>query len=85
MPPLFTKYPKATDDIVAFGVKNLTALTVEIVHSFCHDELIPKLLLQWQDDMITSKSWSGDRDLLTKEMFLKEHGITTLSIPTTCW
>jgi hypothetical protein len=72
------------DDIVAFGVKNLTVLTVEIVHSFCHDELIQKLLLQWQDDMITSKSWCGNRDLLTNEMFLKEHGIATLSIPT-CW
>ena len=37
MPPLFVKYPKAMDDIIAFGLKNLTTLTVEVVHSFCHD------------------------------------------------
>ena len=84
MPPLIVKYPKAMDNIIAFGNKNLTTLPVEVVHSFGHDQLIPKLLLQWQDDMIASKSLSSDRDLLTKEMFLREHGITTLSIPT-CW
>jgi hypothetical protein len=43
MPPLFTKCPKAMDDIIEFGVKNLTALTIEVVHSFCHDVLIPTL------------------------------------------
>ncbi|KAI2491823.1 hypothetical protein MHU86_22729 [Fragilaria crotonensis] len=43
MPPLFIKYPMAMDDIIAFGVKNLTTLTVEVVHSFCHDQLIPRL------------------------------------------
>jgi hypothetical protein len=73
------------DDITAFGVKNLTSLTVEVVHLFCHDELIPKLVAQWQNDMLCSKAWcSSNRVLLTKEIFLQEHGITSLSIPT-CW
>jgi hypothetical protein len=81
MPPLFTIYSKAMDNIIEFGVKNLTASTIKVVHSFCHDVLIPKLLLQWQGDMITSISWRSNREPLTKEMFLKEHCITTFSIP----
>ena len=82
LPPLFAKYPKAMEDIIAFGVENLETLSLEVLQAFCHDVLIPKLLLQWQDDMISSKSWNGERDLLTKERFLKEHSITTLSTAT---
>jgi len=74
------------EEIIQFGVKSLTTLTVESVHSFCHDKLIPKLFEQWKLD-IERSSGSGNTDqnrLLTKEMFLHEHRITSLSIPT-CW
>ena len=85
MPQLFTKYPAAMDEIIAVGVKNLTALAIEVVHLFCHNELIPKLVTQWQNDMVHSKAWcSSNRELLTKETFLWEHGTTSLSIPN-CW
>jgi hypothetical protein len=85
MPPLFVKYPKAMDDIIAFGVKNLTVLTVEVVHSFCHDQLIPKLLLQWQDGMITCKSLRSDRDLLTRECSKENTASPPLVVPPGCW
>ena len=83
MPQLFTtKYPIAMDEIIAVGVKNLAALTVGVVHLFCHNELIPKLVAQWQNDsMVCSKAWcSSNRERLTKEMFLREHGTNSLII-----
>ena len=66
--------------------ENLTTLTVESLHGFCHKVLIPKLFLQWQADVQHSECSIRDRDpqLLTKEMFLSKNRISTLSIPT-CW
>ena len=87
LPPLFEKYPIAMDDIIQFGVKNLTTLTLESFHGFCHDTLIPKLFEQWRSDVVNSSVSSNmDQDnlLLTKERFMHEHKISTLSIPT-CW
>lgn len=87
LPLLFEKYPVAMNEIIQFGVKSLTTLTVESVHGFCHDTLIPKLFEQWRSD-IEHSSGSRNRDedpaVLTKEMFMNEHKISTLSIPT-CW
>lgn len=77
LPLLFEKYPVAMDEIIQFGVKNLTTLSLESVHGFCHDILIPKLFEQWQSE-------NRDQDRLTKDMFLAEHRLSTLSIPT-CW
>jgi hypothetical protein len=84
LPLLFQKYPNAMDEIIQFGVKNLTTLTVELVHGCCHDVLIPKLFKQWQSDIVHSNSDNRDNTLRTKEAFLSEHRISTLSIPT-CW
>jgi len=73
------------DEIIQFGVKNLTTLTVESLHGFCDKVLIPKLFRQWQSDVQQSKCWIRDQDpLLTREMFLLKNRISTLSIPT-CW
>jgi hypothetical protein len=86
LPLLFEKYPKAMDAIMQFGVKNLTTLSVESTQAFCHDTLIPQLLEQWRSDTAQSRTDLIERDnpLLTKEMFMNEHHLTTLSIPT-CW
>ena len=84
LPLLLEKYPVAMDEIIQFGVKNLTMLTVESVRGFCHDVLIPKLFKQWKSDIEHSNRQNRDQDPLTKEMFLVEHKISMLSIPT-CW
>ncbi len=85
LPLLFQNNPSAMDEIIQFGVKNLTTLTVESLHGFCHEVLTPKLFCQWQSDVQQSKCWIRDQDpLLTREMFLLKNRISTLSIPT-CW
>ena len=43
LPLLFEKYSVAINDIIQLGVKNLTTLTVESFHGFCHEILLPKL------------------------------------------
>jgi hypothetical protein len=80
---LFMKYPNAKDQITAFGLGNLMVLTAELVHTFCVEELFPKLFKQWCDDIGKSTS-SVNSTSLTQEMFLKEHSISNFSIPT-CW
>ena len=74
------------DAIMQFGVKNLTTLSVESMQAFCHDTLIPQLLEQWRSDNAQSSMDMIEQDypLLTKEMFMNELHLTTLSIPT-CW
>ncbi|KAI2506316.1 hypothetical protein MHU86_8147 [Fragilaria crotonensis] len=42
IPRLFMKYPDAKDQITAFGLGNLTVLTVELVQAFCIEELFPQ-------------------------------------------
>jgi hypothetical protein len=77
------KYPDAKDEITAFGLGNLTVLTIELVHVFCIEQLFPKLFDQWRNDLEKSDS-SISSTLLTEEMFLKEYSICNFSIPT-CW
>ena len=87
LPLLFLKYPKAEEKITAFGLSNLTVLTVELVHSFCLEKLIPELFKQWCDDMEQCSIEEATRlnqEPLSQEMFLLEHGIRNFSIPT-CW
>ena len=87
LPLLLEKYPVAIDDIIQFGVKNLTTLTVELFHGFCHEILLPKLFEQWRSDLSCSCESSNeeqDSSLLTKQAFMNEHRIRMLSIPT-CW
>jgi hypothetical protein len=89
LPLLFEKYPAAMDDISRFGVQNLTTLTVESMQGFCHDTLIPKLLKQWRSDHEESQSTSSStttnqESTLTKQLFMEEHNLSSLSIPT-CW
>ncbi|KAI2495979.1 hypothetical protein MHU86_18546 [Fragilaria crotonensis] len=89
IPLLFLKYPDAKDQMTAFGLGNLSILTVELVHVFCIEELFPKLFKQWNNDLGESNSLINSDDQhqpepLTLEMFLKEHGISNFSIPT-CW
>jgi hypothetical protein len=88
LPLLFEKYPGAIDDMIHFGVTNLTTLTVESFHGFCHKILLPKLFEQWRSDVLCScestSNMDQDSPLLTKQAFMNEHRIRTLSIPT-CW
>ena len=89
IPLLFLKYPDAKDQMTAFGLGNLSILTVELVHLFCIEELFPKLFKQWSNDLGVSHSLINSDDQhqpvpLTQEIFLKEHGISNFSIPT-CW
>ncbi|KAI2502439.1 hypothetical protein MHU86_12015 [Fragilaria crotonensis] len=89
IPLLFLKYPEAKDQMTAFGLGNLSILTVELVQVFCIEELFPKLFKQWCNDIEESNSSINSNDhhnpaSLTQERFLKEHGISNFSIPT-CW
>lgn len=75
VPPLFMKYPAAKDQIAAFGLSNLSILTVELEQAFCIEELFSKLFYQWRNDKeesISSTTLSNDQSaalLLTQECF----------------
>ncbi len=87
LPLLFEKYPVAIDDIIQFGVKNLTTLTVELFHGKSHEILLPKLFKQWRSNLSRSGESSNeeqDTSLSTKHALMNEHRIRMLSIPT-CW
>ncbi|KAI2490938.1 hypothetical protein MHU86_23626 [Fragilaria crotonensis] len=79
-PLLFMKYPDTKDQIAAFGLGNLSILTVELVRVFCIEELFPSIYQQWCNDHEGHQAASS----LTQELFLKVHGITNFGIPT-CW
>ena len=84
VPKLFEKYPEAHEDIVSFAVNNLATLTVEAVHEFVVDKLIPKLFALWEKEEMADWVWADDDEFITKERFLKNHGLTNVSI-TTIW
>ncbi|KAI2495738.1 hypothetical protein MHU86_18762 [Fragilaria crotonensis] len=50
LPRLLETFPDAKEQIVAFGVRNLTTLTIEGVHDFIVSTVIPRLVVVWQDD-----------------------------------
>jgi hypothetical protein len=50
LPPLLETFPDAKEQIVAFGVGNLTTLTIEGVHDFIVSTVIPRLVVVWRDD-----------------------------------
>ena len=84
MPLLFEKFPEAKDAIERFAVKKLATLTIEAVHDFVHTELVPKLFEIWRTDERLVNQWESDEEFITPEMFLKEHGLVSVSM-TTVW
>ncbi|KAI2505686.1 hypothetical protein MHU86_8745 [Fragilaria crotonensis] len=98
MPRLLEAFPCAKDDIVAFAVRKLATLTIEEVHEFIVSVLIPKLVVEWNQDKareepttiptagIEDETNHVDVDIGNKvlDSFLKQHGLKTLSI-TTVW
>ena len=83
LPLLLVKYPAAKDRLAAFGLGNLSTLTVELMHGFCNEVLFPQLYQQWCRE--NSEAYSIDEDQLpTQDIFLKEHSIQNFSI-STCW
>jgi hypothetical protein len=42
-------FPNAKEQIVAFGVRNLTTLTLEGVHDFIVPTFIPRLVVVWRN------------------------------------
>jgi hypothetical protein len=50
LPQLLETFPNAKEQIVAFGMRNLTTLTIEGVHDFIVSTVIPRLVIVWRDD-----------------------------------
>jgi hypothetical protein len=84
LPLMLVKYPSAKDQMAAYGLSNLSSLTVESMQLYCIDELFPKLYKQWRaenDDAYGEENFTAS--VPTMANFLKGHGITTFGI-TTC-
>ena len=76
LPPLLTSYPEAIDLINKWCVNNLVGLTLDKVHCYIHDKLLPLFTRLWKDT-------NGD-DTTTMTDFLKSMQLQHLS-PTTVW
>ena len=80
MPRLFETFPEAKDRIVTFAVDKLATLTIEKVHEFIVDKLVPDLFVLWKADEI--KSWDVPADYneasLTLDAFLKAHALVKI-------
>jgi hypothetical protein len=50
LPQLLETFPNAKEQIVAFGVRDLTTLTIEGVHDFIVSTVIPRLVVVWRND-----------------------------------
>ena len=80
LPRLFENFPEAKDDIIKFAVKNLTTLTIESVHDFVINNVVPKLFELWKKEEMDSSNWKDDSEFLTTEMFLRDHGIISIGV-----
>ena len=50
LPRLLEIFPNAKDLIVGYGVKHLATLTIEGIHDFIVNTVIPRLAAEWQSD-----------------------------------
>ena len=59
LPRLLEVYPCAKEQIVSFGLKNLSHLTIELVYQFLHSTVIPRLAALWKKESIISVALNG--------------------------
>ena len=87
-------FPRAKDQIVSFGIRNLAALTIESVHDFIMTSAISRLAITWYSETTTASSSNntstiGDKlpsDNNTTALttsFLNAHRLESLSFSTT--
>ena len=80
MPPFFREHPNAMDAIKRYGVVYLKELSIELMHSYLHDSLIPatmKSLGQAFDEDTTSNNnlVKNSVTAVTKESYLRRYGL----------
>ena len=51
---LLEVFPDAKDQIVTYGVKHLATVTIESVHDFIHNTVIPRLAAKWKKETETT-------------------------------
>ena len=84
LPLMLVRYPAAKDQMAAFGLSNLSTLTVETMRRFCIDDLFPKLFLQFCTEN-TADAYRGHHvteSVPTMANFLQYHGIRTFAFST---
>ena len=84
LPKLFQKFPQAKDTIVNFAIQHRKTLSIEILHEFAVTQLIPDLFAIWKEHESQKAQWQFDTEFLTKELFLKTHGLQTVG-ESTVW
>jgi hypothetical protein len=96
MPPFFRDNPDALEAFKRYGVANIQDLRVELMYSYVHQDLIPKILSKAEqnglfDDDGTEFPTSSDNDEVgitpaitqtPKDIFLQTYGLRTLGITT---
>ena len=92
LPPLLEVIPDAKDQMVSFGIKNLATLTIESVHDFIVNKVIPRLASTWQRERMASTSNSdgiepvddvADGISTISNAFLNAHRLESMSLTTT--
>ena len=87
MPPFFREHPDAMDAFKRYGVVHLKELSIELMHSYVHDSLIPatmKSLGQAFDEDTTSNNNLEKNSVTaaTKESYLRRYGSKCISLST---
>jgi hypothetical protein len=77
LPPFFLDNPDAMDAFKKFGVANLKDLSVEKMHEYLHEVLVPNMIKKLRSDD-EDQSISPER----LEEFLKSYQLTSLSLST---
>jgi hypothetical protein len=86
LPKLLELYPDAKDQIVSYGIKNLATLTIESVHDFIMNTVVPRLTLTWSNEHVNIPQETDlceNTDNKTIHSFLNAHGLESMSLTTT--
>ena len=88
MPLFFTENPDAMEAFKRYGVQQLKSLSVEVMHSYVHETLIPRLIDNAAQGTVLNDENEGDLEKPAeiapemKSAFLKRYGLTKLTIQT---
>jgi hypothetical protein len=91
-PRFFIDNPDAMEAFKKHGVANIKDLRVEMMLEYVHSEVIPKLMVRREDSLFDDNGDDDEQDIAgiraqhvtptTKQAFLQEDGLSTLSITT---
>ena len=79
LPSIFDKNPDLHADMIRYCKNNIENLSVESVHSWFHEEGLPKLVKNWKKEL---ENVGISSDSVDKNTILSEHNLTSLSMGT---